>query len=642
MPLRGISSSRETSAIVSGVLEGTPQNVRAQVESLFRTAAGADAALFHLSREEAEMVRALIDAHRTPAGVDLEAASAALETRMKELLAARDPDGIRTFFSSTTPDLGQRVIDAMKETIAVANGRRVDIDVMIFAFQDKTMADQILELLEGHANVHLHMVCDFSLVTEAGGRQPARMLREAAGRGLSDRCQIKFKKDNPWIWSASAGRPVFNHSSTKGLNHHKGFVTLIEGRPHRMGTGSFNWSRTAAEDNFENLFIVDAKNQANRAMMRSFSREVVAFFNHPDTVTVDQAQAFKRDAFNALRVANGQDPLPRIDGGAPMALYVPPLPPDIVDANHLSDESWQKVEALVANRSLTRSILHQFTTYGPFTSFENLIERVPRLRDLTETRLSILRGSLEFGEGGVQINRATEGELVRALKLSPTMAKTILRERERVGDFESIEALRGLPGMTTAIFERIEPRVNDDIGRAYFSAKAISDAQPRTGYAEHDDVPVMGRDGNVTIEDATLSAAAIDLIRRARPGDVVKLAMYGLSASTPEYAEIVDAANRGVAFQIVLNKDHNEGVAAELARLRDRGLPIAVRIIRGKTMHEKFGVVNDDLFHGSANMSGSSSSKHSEDRFAVKNNAEAAAEFHAEHARLWERGTDVP
>jgi hypothetical protein len=451
MPLRGISSSRETSAIVSGVLDATPQNVRAQVENLFRTAAGADAALFHLSREEAEMVRALIDAHRTPAGVDLEAASAALEARMKELVAARDPDGIRTFFSSTTPDLGQRVIDAMKETIAAANGRRVDIDVMIFAFQDEAMADQILALLEGHANVHLHMVCDFSLVTEAGGRQPARMLRESARRGVSDRCQIKFKKDNPWIWSASAGRPVFNHSSTKGLNHHKGFVTLIEGRPHRMGTGSFNWSRTAAEDNFENLFIVDAKNQANRAMMRSFSREVVAFFNHPDTVTIDQAQAFKRDAFNALRVANGQDPLPRIDGGPPMALYVPPLPPDIVDANHLSDESWQKIEALVANRSLTRSILHQFTTYGPFTSFENLIERVPRLRDLTETRLSILRGSLEFGEGGVQINRATEGELVRALKLSPTMAKTILRERERVGDFESIEALRGLPGMTTAI-----------------------------------------------------------------------------------------------------------------------------------------------------------------------------------------------
>jgi competence ComEA-like helix-hairpin-helix protein len=404
-------------------------------------------------------------------------------------------------------------------------------------------------------------------------------------------------------------------------------------------TGSFNWSKTAANDNYENLFVVSANNPANRSMMLSYSREFVAFFNHPDTLTMQQSKAFKRDAFNALQIANGERPSPRLDPGQPLPIYVPPLAAEIVDVNHLSDGNYERISEMIGDRPTMRALIHHSATYGPFSGFDNLMERVPRIGSLPPARLERLMAGLEFGEGSVEINRASAGELSRALKLSSTLGKAIVAARERVGDFESIEELRDVPGMTPAIFARIAPRLNDDVGRAFFSAKAIEEPEPRTGWAEHPPVPVMGADGVVGLEHPTLSSAAVDLIRRAKPGDTVKLAMYGLSANTPEYRELVEAAARGVRFKIVLNKAYNESVAGALHRLGEQGLPIEVRLMRGKTMHEKFGVLNDDCFHGSANMSGSSEEKHSEDRFLVKNNASLAADFHSEHDLLWSRAT---
>jgi phosphatidylserine/phosphatidylglycerophosphate/cardiolipin synthase-like enzyme len=52
-------------------------------------------------------------------------------------------------------------------------------------------------------------------------------------------------------------------------------------------------------------------------------------------------------------------------------------------------------------------------------------------------------------------------------------------------------------------------------------------------------------------------------------------------------------------------------------------------------MHEKFGVVGNDVFFGSANFSESSSTKHSENRITVKNHEETASQFKARFEELW-------
>ena len=65
---------------------------------------------------------------------------------------------------------------------------------------------------------------------------------------------------------------------------------------------------------------------------------------------------------------------------------------------------------------------------------------------------------------------------------------------------------------------------------------------------------------------------------------------------------------------------------------------IEQRICSGRVMHEKFGVVGDDVFNGSSNWSKSSITKHAEDRFLFRNMPKLAQKFVEEFERLWRRG----
>jgi len=269
---------------------------------------------------------------------------------------------------------------------------------------------------------------------------------------------------------------------------------------------------------------------------------------------------------------------------------------------------------------------------------------VPKLRKLSLARRNELKANLEFGEGRILINEASVSELMRGLKLSKEQATAIVAKRRAVGDFENIDQIRDIPGFSPSTFARVRERLNDDSGRAYFSARAFDASSASTGYAPvnaNATTPVMNTDGVVTDEPAKLSSGVIDLFNRAKSGDTFKVAMYGLSATTPEYGALVDAAERGVAVKVVLNSAYNSSVAYALEALRVSGLPIDVRIQKSKTMHMKFGVVNDDVFLGSANFSNSAANKHSEDRFVIKNNAGLSQDYDAEFERVWAKSKPV-
>ncbi|MFH1811854.1 MAG: phospholipase D-like domain-containing protein, partial [Pseudomonadota bacterium] len=75
-----------------------------------------------------------------------------------------------------------------------------------------------------------------------------------------------------------------------------------------------------------------------------------------------------------------------------------------------------------------------------------------------------------------------------------------------------------------------------------------------------------------------------------------------------------------------------------LKKFKEQGKDVDLRIISSRVMHEKFGVVGDDSFNGSANWSSSSITKHTEDRFLFRNEPELADRFVEEFARLWDRG----
>jgi hypothetical protein len=194
----------------------------------------------------------------------------------------------------------------------------------------------------------------------------------------------------------------------------------------------------------------------------------------------------------------------------------------------------------------------------------------------------------------------------------------------------------------TSDWNRIRRHLTDDVHRVAFSARVMHEASGDTGYAkinEEQTVQVMGADGVVRQESATLGAGAVDMLRRAQPGETLELCVYGLSTSTAEWAALKEAARRGVTVRVVLNKTYNQGAFNKLKALRDsEGLDVDVRM-SSRTMHQKY-LVNgsaQDVFNGSANLSSSSSRKHSEDRFFFKNNPDITSAFRADFARLWER-----
>jgi phosphatidylserine/phosphatidylglycerophosphate/cardiolipin synthase-like enzyme len=94
-----------------------------------------------------------------------------------------------------------------------------------------------------------------------------------------------------------------------------------------------------------------------------------------------------------------------------------------------------------------------------------------------------------------------------------------------------------------------------------------------------------------------------------------------------------------VAVRAVVYKEYNAAAIEALRAHGARGLDVQVKVIASRVMHEKFGVLNDDVWNGSANFSTSSITKHTEDRFLFRNMPELAARFVAEFDRLWARGS---
>ena len=137
-----------------------------------------------------------------------------------------------------------------------------------------------------------------------------------------------------------------------------------------------------------------------------------------------------------------------------------------------------------------------------------------------------------------------------------------------------------------------------------------------------------------------MAAPVIDLLRRTEPGETFRLCMYGLSTSSPEYKELERAIGRGVKVRAVIYKAYNSSAIEALTRFKEEGFDVDLRIVKSRVMHEKFGVVGDDCFNGSANMSSSSITKHSEDRFLMRNQPEVADRYVEEFARLWDKGVE--
>jgi phosphatidylserine/phosphatidylglycerophosphate/cardiolipin synthase-like enzyme len=137
----------------------------------------------------------------------------------------------------------------------------------------------------------------------------------------------------------------------------------------------------------------------------------------------------------------------------------------------------------------------------------------------------------------------------------------------------------------------------------------------------------------------TMTNLALQTIFRATMGDVLKVAMYGLSVRVPEYGALLAAARRGVRVFLLLDRIAASHVSSRLeAVVKEEGLPIEFRTA-GKMMHQKYVIHAESatVLTGTANMSTDASSRHSEHRIRIGGCNGLVSRFSADFDEIWGR-----
>jgi len=553
-------------------------------------------------------------------------------SQLKSMSSLGNLDGVSLHFTFQE-SLEKKLLAELAGTIERAKGKPVEVNMMIFEFQSDGIQKAISDAAKQNPNVKFRIIADSGQASATGGNALPELLKEKLPN-----IEVKFKKDFPYAWSPTKGAPVYDHNSTKGLNHHKGFSTSIDGRPDRLVTGSFNWSSTADTKNYEDLTVYSAVDAATRRPVEQYTDEFAGFWNNDEAVlSPNNFSNFKDQQWNAMMVAHGKPPgtwpAKPADG---YAAYAPLADTRSVDINGFRGSDKTRLTAAIGS-TLAKAVLAERLKAGRFASIEELFERVPKLSTLDPKKLE----PLFFGSGRVSVNAATKEELDLA-GFTPKQADAILDYRAKNGDFESVDDLLKV-GITKARIDGLRDILTAFDLEGFFNSREFSAAAGGTGYGAGGTrlTTAAGVDGTVSSVKASVTVGATDLFNKAKPGQAIAVAMYGMSASSPEAKALIEAAKRGVIVRVVINDDFSASTVAALKALKAQGHPIDIRVQTAKTMHEKFGVVGDDAFSGSANFSESSSTKHSEDRFTVKNHPEIAAQFQSQFELLWAKSKVV-
>jgi competence ComEA-like helix-hairpin-helix protein len=604
---------------------------KARIQDALVKAAGVDGNKVLSAKE----VQAVVDAFETAApgnaalsaaqlGLGLDKANAALGS----MATLGNVDGITNDFTLEGASVETKLIAQLNDTIARAGSRPCDVNMLIFEFQSDAIEKAISDAAKTHPNVTFRIIADSTQATGSGGNALPVLLAARLPN-----VQVKFKKDFPYTWNPQLGRPDFNHGATQGLNHHKGFVSTIDGKPDTLVTGSFNWSNTADTKNYEDLTTFRDQDSSSRRALGQFAEEFTGYWNNPDAALSPNAfQNFKGTKWNELLKAHGKPETAKTDRpDDSYPLYAPKADTTSVDLNGYRASDEARLATLLGSKTLAKKVLTERKNFGRFADAADLKERVPETAGLSAEKLQ----ALTFGSGKVSINTATAEELDKA-GLTAKQAKAVVAWREKNGDFDDVGQLRGL-GIPQTTLQKVADVLTAIDVEAFFSSRAFGAPQAGTGYGPSGGrtAVVAGADGVVSAQAASVTAGATDLFNRAKSGESISVAMYGMSPSAPEFVSLAAAAKRGAKVRVVLNDDGTQNAVAALKALAAQGLSVEVRIQSAKTMHEKFGVVGDDVFFGSANFSESSTTKHSENRVTVKNDAEVAGEFTGRFENLW-------
>lgn len=177
---------------------------------------------------------------------------------------------------------------------------------------------------------------------------------------------------------------------------------------------------------------------------------------------------------------------------------------------------------------------------------------------------------------------------------------------------------------------------------AAFSGQIPGEAAARAGFAPANDrrgLNLLRPSGARRPAPLTLNTLALEAIRGVPDGATLSVAMYALSRRVPEFLALIEAARRGVAVRLLLDRTIGGGMAAALADLaRREGLPLTVAS-SARRMHQKYLVCPETgmVVTGTANMTEDATLRHADHRLLFRSAPALAAAFQRDFDTIWAR-----
>ncbi|MGW4371764.1 phospholipase D-like domain-containing protein [Nocardia takedensis] len=178
-------------------------------------------------------------------------------------------------FSSLVGGTGlrARVLEVLRKAADLGRGSRVDVHIMTFSFTDTAIAGHLVDVARSTPDLSVRLIADWSQGADGAGRQ----VRALAGLGLPN-IAVRYKNDQPYVWDPEKGRIQWSYRASRGLLHHKTLAILVNGQPHTLLCGSFNWT-TRSANSYENVIVFDRGSRASIEVMVSVEREFEAMWS---------------------------------------------------------------------------------------------------------------------------------------------------------------------------------------------------------------------------------------------------------------------------------------------------------------------------------------------------------------------------
>jgi len=169
--------------------------------------------------------------------------------------------------------LRDRILSVIRDAVSLAATHHVDVHIMTFSFTDAQIANLLVQAARTRPNLSIRLLADWS----QGAQGFERKVGSLAALSLPN-FEVRYKKDQPYVWDADACAMSWSYQASRGLLHHKTLAVLVDGRPHTLLCGSFNWTKRSAKG-YENLIVFTRDDTAAMPVMTAVEREFEALWS---------------------------------------------------------------------------------------------------------------------------------------------------------------------------------------------------------------------------------------------------------------------------------------------------------------------------------------------------------------------------